>query len=434
MAMMHLQHLQVRRKTLMIGLLWLVITLASMLLGAATVRAQDQGYLYGEVVTTDGQKFKGALRWDDEEAFWDDIFNSQKTRNEHTQVIGDAKKAMRTTLDKDDDDDDNSWVIRFDDLWKSSNRNNYSTHVFTCRFGDLARIIVMGDDEATLEFKNGHKINVEGGSNDLGHAILVYDAEIGEVKMRWSKIDMITFLETPQTLPKKFGEPLYGRVRTTRGELEGFIQWDHQECLSRDKLDGYADGNKLSIEFENITKIEQRRRGSMVTLKSGREFYLTGSNDVDDDNKGVIIKNEQWGKAKVSWREFIDVQFDSKAPGSGQGYSAYAKPKQISGTVRTFDGTTLRGRIIYDLDESWDFEILDGEDNSIEYKIPFRLIKSIRPMNRSYSRVKLRSGQELLLGEGQDVTDSNDGLLVFSNGDQEPVMVRWDNIDEIIFD
>ena len=77
---------------------------------------------------------------------------------------------------------------------------------------------------------------------------------------------------------------------------------------------------------------------------------------------------------------------------------------------------------------------MDGEDNSIEYKIPFRLIKSIRPMNRSYSRVKLRSGQELLLGEGQDVTDSNDGLLVFSNGDQEPVMVRWDNIDEIIFD
>ena len=47
--------------------------------------------------------------------------------------------------------------------------------------------------------------------------------------------------------------------------------------------------------------------------------------------------------------------------------------------------------------------------------------------------VTFRNGRSMLLGDSQDVSDKNDGLLVFTdNGD--PSYIPWDDIDEISFD
>jgi hypothetical protein len=55
------------------------------LLGASALplpaAAGDEGFLYGRLTTRDGTTYEGRLRWDDEEAFWGDFFNSSKEDN-----------------------------------------------------------------------------------------------------------------------------------------------------------------------------------------------------------------------------------------------------------------------------------------------------------------------------------------------------------------
>ena len=38
----------------------------------------DKAFIYGTVSTIDGEKYKGQIRWGDEETFWEDEFNSTK--------------------------------------------------------------------------------------------------------------------------------------------------------------------------------------------------------------------------------------------------------------------------------------------------------------------------------------------------------------------
>lgn len=77
------------------------------------------------------------------------------------------------------------------------------------------------------------------------------------------------------------------------------------------------------------------------------------------------------------------------------------------------------------------FEMLKGKDDDVEYIIPFESIKSISPKNWEYSNITLKNGAELTLGESRDVSEENDGVIVFVNGSSK--FVLWENIKEITF-
>ena len=101
--------------------------------------------------------------------------------------------------------------------------------------------------------------------------------------------------------------------------------------------------------------------------------------------------------------------------------------------VVTYDGDKLYGAIAFDKDEIWDLEFIDGNDGNIKYQVPVRNIKMIKPKNSDYSLVVLKNGEQLFLGDSQDVSDSNDGILVFVDGNDEPFYVDWDEVDVIHF-
>jgi len=210
------------------------------------------------------------------------------------------------------------------------------------------------------------------------------------------------------------------------------IQWDHDERLSYEKLDGEADGRDLSIPFAKITNIRPLRSGSEVTLKSGRKFVLSGTNDVNYKNKGIYVTHPDFGRVDIPWSYVEQVDFDEK-PWSGPSFDDFKKPKQLSGKVTMLDGRKVSGYIVFDLDEIWDFEILDGNSNKITYQTPFSSIKSITPKNYNYSWVVLRNGEKVLLGDRRDVTDENSGLLIFDSRESEATRVDWELIEQIVF-
>ena len=71
----------------------------------------------------------------------------------------------------------------------------------------------------------------------------------------------------------------------------------------------------------DIAMIEKEGDGSMVTFRSGRKLFLSGTNDVNDDNRGIIIKDPEIGKIKLGWDSFKSVTFDASPVDSGPGPS-----------------------------------------------------------------------------------------------------------------
>ena len=384
------------------------------------VYAQNgKAYIYGTVVTDSGEEFTGFIRWGKEELFWHDLFNANKEQSDQYKVNREKKS---TGFWSNFDWDLNS-------IWK--NKYSRSTHLFSCLFGDIKTLHILGGNRVDLEMKNGTRLHLNDGSNDIGTTIHLADYELGTIKFRWNKVDEVRFFEAPAGAIPEFGAPLYGAVKTKRnGTITGFIKWDLDERSGEDILDGESNLGSQKIPFENIRAIEKERNGSIVTLKSGRDIFLDDSNDIDSGNRGIRIYNHGVGNMKVTWNQFQHIRFED-APEPPPAYRDFKIPSGLMVDVSTFDDGDHTGVMVYDMDEMWEIETLDGEDNSIDFQIPFRNIKRIVPKNSSYSMIYLCSGEELLLGNSQDVGSSNDGLLLFKEGIKKPMVIRWNDVSEI---
>ncbi|MEO9485367.1 MAG: hypothetical protein ABJG47_18050 [Ekhidna sp.] len=395
-----------------------------------TAEAQDEGFIYGRVTTEDGDTYEGPLRWGKEEVYWTDMFNASKRENKNLDYL--SNRELDDLEDRYDNRNDNI-VSRFVNISWDEDNNGRFVHEFSTEFGNLKSLKMRSSDRVEVELKNGDFLRVDGsGYNDVGAKITVLDQELGNVRISWINIDKVEFLSTPSDLDEKFGNPLYGTVICDLGEFTGYIQWDHDERVGTDVLDGDEDGDDYEIAFDKIASIERDGfSSSLVKLKSGRTLDLRGSNDVNDDNKGIIVTVKGLGRVDIDWDEFDKVTF-KKAPNSGPSYNSFASPSKITGTVEVDNGDTHTGEIIFDLDEEYTFELLNGEDDDVKFIIPFRNIEEITPRGSYAANVTLKDGSKLSLEDGQDVSEKNLGMLIKTSGDR--VYVPWDRVEKIKLD
>jgi hypothetical protein len=400
----------------------LVLLLGSLLTPhLAAAEGTNDGALYGKVTTKKGKVYQGALRWDDEEAFWDDHFNSGKNSLPYLERYSGEKKTRS-----------------FEIFGRKINVNwgdHQSGRQFVVRFGDIRSIEVTGDEEATLTMRDGSRHEVEGVGNDVEATIRILDATLGLLEVDWDAIDRIEFSAAPPDAAT-FGDRLWGKVQTTAGTFEGFVQWDKQECLSADKLDGEEDGVKMSLDFGQIASIAKHpeRNASNVVLTDGRALVLDDSNDVDDDNRGILVEDVRFGRVEVPWKAFerIDLRTDR---GSGSAYASYGQNGggPLRGEVIDREGTRRSGQLVYDLDEAYTWELLDGLSAKVNYSIPFSKIKSISPRGADSATVTLRDGTVLELSDSHDVNEDNDGTLVLDSDGEGGVLVAWSDVGVVTF-
>jgi len=402
-------------KIAFIGLLWLCFP-------AAQLEAQyDNGiYIYGTITTTEGDKFTGFIRWGKEEMYWHDVFNSVKTDN-----------FKRNPTKKNSSWKNMDWS--FSSIWK----DKYSTgnHVFACFFGDIAEMNIKRGERVHLLFKNDAELEVDGGSNDIGTTLRVWDYELGKISIDWEDLKHIKFFAAPNNIESPYGKPLYGTVYTNRKrEFTGHIKWDMDERNGLDILDGESRLGDQKIPFEKISSIDKLIGGEGIDIlfESGRTLRLDGSNDCDSGNRGIGIFVEALGNLEIAWQDFIRLDFSSVLP-QNTAYDNFPVPEDIRAKVLTYDGKIHSGYIAFDRDEIWSFEFLDGDDDDIEFQIPMRNIERITPKNRAFSMVELRNGEQLLLGDRQDVSRNNNGILLFTGSSDLPIEIDWDDIEEIVF-
>ena len=181
-----------------------------------------------------------------------------------------------------------------------------------------ARIVLVNGDERDL---TGNR-DVDRGNR----GIQISDPGLGMVEVEWREFRILRFQEANAVVGYDAfdgGHLLLGTVVTQSGEeIDGVIRWDADEAASWEFLNGRADDVVFTIEFGYVSRIERGQAfGARVTLLDGRTFELDDSNDVDWDNKGILIAPE--GDASrwrlITWDEFREVRFrhDSTARSGG---------------------------------------------------------------------------------------------------------------------
>ncbi len=383
--------------------------------------------LYGKVYTVDDEIIEGFIRWDKNEASWDDILDGNKRLDREKRSVrrgrrdydrGREVKIFGLTVYSEDNGYFNNWV------------NEAQSGI---RMGHIQTLIPVGDDEVELKLKSGEDVELKGGSGDIGtdnREILIDDPNEGIVEMYWDDIDRIDFINPPKK-ESRFGKRLYGTVTIRRGdEYTGFICWDMDEAFDTDILDGREKNRKRKIEFGKIKSIERRSSASaIVTLKSGKSMRLDDSNDIDSGNRGIVISDPNLGRIIVDWSEFEMATFTD--PPEGPRYDNFDGGRRLYGTVYTEDGNKFEGEIKWDDDEEFTWEILDGDYHNVKFDIEFSFIESIEKSSHRSSTVTLKDGRSFKLRSSNDIDNDNKGIFIFNKDDE--IMVDWSDFERVEF-
>ncbi|HEX9886862.1 MAG TPA: hypothetical protein VGA70_10255, partial [Longimicrobiales bacterium] len=144
--------------------------------------------------------------------------------------------------------------------------------------------------------------------------IQVSDPGLGQVQVRWGEFEALRFHAPREaTGYDDFdgGSRLRGTVRTEMGDSHtGWIRWDNDEEYSWEILDGEFRGVVYDVELGLVSRIAKRsNRSAEVTLRDGRVLEMEGSNDVDRNNKGILIELDDGSRVLVDWYDFSEVLF-----------------------------------------------------------------------------------------------------------------------------
>jgi hypothetical protein len=384
-----------------------------------------QGFLYGRITTVDGGTYEGRLRWGrDQEAFWGDYFNGAKDENPW------AVHAPRTQQPEERRIEIFGFVIGGRD------RQNNFGRPFMARLGDIARVDAhVRLVEVTL--KSGTTFELDRfEAGDIDDGMRVWDGTRGVVDLDARRIRTIEFLPTAPLAAAP--ERLHGTVRTRHGDFTGFLQWDRQDCVGLDTLDGRTAGGEVSLRYDSIRSIARHSRDSaLVTLLDGRQMVLSGTREVDHRNRGIYVDDRRYGRVLISWDAFERADFSPG--GSGPAYGDFPPGRALTGSVTTRAGRRLAGQLVYDFDESETTETLDAAVPGVDYTIPFSLIRSVVPHGREAPGARrptviLHDGEELQLERSGDLGEGNAGLLVFVDRLERPAFVPWTEVEQVDFD
>lgn len=327
------------------------------------------GRLFGRVSTRSGETYEGYLRWDRNEGAWTDLL--------------DATKEGRTAT------------------------------ISGIRFGHVAQIEILDSHSALLTLRSGEEQLFSGRATDLGsglRALQIDDARQGLVELEWNDLQAVTFAAAPDGSRPR-AERLYGTMVTRRGqEFTGYVTWDVDEIYTTDILDGEVDGVEEEVVFGEIVSIERiNGRSARVRLASGEQLTMSGGNDVDASNRGISISDVNLGQVSVEWNEFSSVTlFD--APVS-VGYAAFDGGTPLYGTVTLASGDQLSGDLVWDNDEAFTWEMLNGESDDVEFHLEFGNIATIERFGRGVM-VGLHDGRSFEVWGSNDVNSGNRGILV----------------------
>ena len=404
--------------------LWTLALISSAGLCVTDSLASPRSQVYGKVKTTSGDIYEGFIRWDRNEGAWDDVLEGTINREATEQTDGDRKRRRRVRL--------------FGLELHTKNGFYFSDGSVSAQaaiaMGRLVALERESDDYATLTIKGGLEIEMEAEYTDLGsdvREIIVETAQDGEHEFAWDDIERVDFKAAPAGMKSDMGDRLYGTLSSRRGDSwTGHITWNASDIFSTDIMVGEVNDRRRKLRFGNIASVERRGiDGALVTLHDSAELRLEESEEIGDGNT-ISVADPKLGRVTVDWDEFEKIVFSPEPDVIG--YDSFGPSHPLRGIVTTASGKQYTGEIIWDDDERYDWETLDGESRGVEIDIIFANIREITKEGSRGVTVTLVDGRQIRLRGSNDVDDGNRGIFVrLDKRDVEEI--DWDDFKSVKF-
>ncbi|PCJ96500.1 MAG: hypothetical protein COA50_06885 [Flavobacteriaceae bacterium] len=383
-----------------------------------------QGAIFASIQLKDGKTLKGQIIWDNEQGLWEDIFYAVRAKSPVYYFLGKKKPKDLKKKSKDLD-------LGFMQLWEDKIPD--SSPSFSSSFGDIAYLKPVGNNKVLLGLKDGKTVELDMSKNgDLDDRIFLYDKSRKRHTLYLKNIKKITFQSFDPAYRLIRGKPMYGSFLTSIGSYSGYVSWDDEESFQYDNIQGRRKDKKVDLKFKDIYEIKAQDDGALITLVNGKRMFLNNHDDVDDGNHGIMIMGLDFGAIELEWEHLISARF-MPSPTKPKGFKAFKKTGVLKGVVTTNNGKKYKGQLVYNLNQMYRVEVLTGENNNYEYDIPFYRIAQIAPQNDKYALVLLKNGTQLLLGDDDNVTEENEGVIVRTRQGKTDY-IAWENIKTIAFE
>lgn len=347
----------------------------------ATFEVSDR--LYGRVETRSGEVHTGLLRWDQNEASWADML--------------DALKGDRTS---------------------------------GIRFGHIRTLEPTGSRSARLTLRSGGVVDLGGNATDLGRSLrslVVERPGADAARLDWNELKRVEFEAAPTEL-RSSERRLHGTVSTLSGHhFTGYVAWNVADVYTSDVLNARSGSGLRSVPFHAVRGVESTgARSAVAVLTDGTRLELRGGGDIGASSGGLTVSDPGLGEVKVPWNQLAAVRFH--APEAPTDHGDFDGGAVLRGTVVTEDGATHTGSVLWDRDEAASWELLHGNTGGLELQVEFSAIARIGK-TRSGVDLELRDGRTFALTGSNDVTRSNQGILVAGEG--RITEVSWSDFAEL---
>lgn len=392
----------------------------------------SSSFITADITTTDKNTYHGIIKLGNNDILWTNLFQAKQISNKNIKNVPDEILKTRKNYSKVSV----KWIVGIP--FRETVLKNYQP-VFSCDYSVLKRI-EKKDNHILATLQSFEILKLKDKTGDLGYDIYVYNGISAEpIKIKWNNIESIEFKNVLSSNFNEPGLPLYGEVNSNGTSATGIINWDQQEKHNNEYLNGKSKEGKIEVPFKDIMKISKNRDQAIVELKSGNkinvasgwnELFSDFSNDIGPENLGIIVTKESVGKIKFSWKYFTNVSFKELPTTELESIKSFTYPEKLKGEIITKKGETYSGILIYNLYKERNVEYIYGYDlEGLLYAIPFQNVKSISPKNENFTLVHLKNDQKILLGNAQDVSHSNDGILVYNS--DKPTYISWNDIETI---
>jgi len=383
----------------------------------------NEDIIFGTVVLEDGNEITGSIRWDEEEYLWIQQFNGKK----HTGPDLSKLSAKNRNLIEESIPGPQVEVFGLTvEFVKWLGDSEIEPNEFAVRFGSIRKMDFKRDELLELTLHNGKTMLVEGGSNDFDTDIIVIDTAGSESKLDWDDIDLIHFENGPANAVR-FDDQLFGTVTTEFGTFSGQVVWDKDERFGDEQLDWEEGDNEKSADFKQIKRISKLDDGSRISLISGEELDVDGTNDVNDENRGLYVIGADFGFANIPWSAFISVEFHQPVNVAAQ--KDFTQESTLRADVQTQDRQYENIEVSLDLDRNHTAESLFAKVGTVRLNIPLSQINQIS-INNDQVAIATISGNSYPVS--MDSVNKRTPYLLLLEGDQQQLLA-WKDIREINF-
>lgn len=411
-----------------------VCVAALLFLCASPLQAQHDDRIWGRVFTEDGEVHEGfihVVRWR-AAASWADVLNTTKEIPE---------ERYQDWLDATRDGEPHVGTVELKGYritWEQKPRSFARPQLSGIRLGHIAVLTVGEEGRVGIVTRSHHGSEMEPVADTLifgrddPFAMVVQrvsdmelriESEGRSTRIPGHQVERIEFGPAPPGSATPSSPRLYGTVTDRTGRtFTGFVAWNRHSVLESHELGDYwedvaelanpwvSDEYELSLRFSEIRSLKRTTCFAEVTLKSDSVIELC-SEPFERDPRPVRISDPALGLVEVEWDAVRTLHFEP-SPGL-PGYDAFDGGRPLSGTVVTREGEEIRGRIRWDADEEWSWELLQGSSDDVDFSIEFGKITHIQREEPEGARVTLQDGRSFHLTGGNDIDRDNRGIFVF---------------------